>query len=162
MRNMEKKTGEKSALIESLIGNILETLVAYEHCAGVVNRVCHEMKLSDSQFMILNYVYDGGKSMGDIAYMLGVAKPNATPVVHTLETLGYIRRDQDKNDRRMMIITMTPEGKECHDVIYARLVEVIGHELGSLNMSVVRKANSAVAVLKDVAGGLMAPQRYKG
>lgn len=158
---MDKKTAEKGEVMQNLIGNLLGTLVAYEHCAGVVNRICHEMKMNGSQFMVLNYIYEKGRSMGDIAFMLGVAKPNATPIVHALEEQGYIERNKDENDGRMMIITETEKGRACHDAIFKEIINVVGSELRMMNLSELRKANNALGLLREIADELLDPKRYK-
>jgi DNA-binding MarR family transcriptional regulator len=50
-------------------------------------------------------------SMGELATVLGIDRPNATVLVDELETQGLVRRQPHPTDRRAKIVEATPKGK---------------------------------------------------
>lgn len=51
--------------------------------------------------------------MSDIREQLYITKAAVSQMLGVLEKKGYITRDIDKNNRRTLIVTLTPEGKEA-------------------------------------------------
>ena len=55
-----------------------------------------------------------GLTLGEIGDRLGVTGGNITGVVDRLERGGYVYRDRDKRDRRVVRAKLTPRGVELH------------------------------------------------
>lgn len=51
-------------------------------------------------------------SMGDLAAVLGIDRPNATVLVDDLEAQGLVRRRPHPTDRRAKMVEATPKGKK--------------------------------------------------
>src|SRR4051794_1470001 len=51
-------------------------------------------------------------AMGDLATRLGVAMSTATQVADRLEQRGWVQRVDDPEDRRVVLLALTPEGRE--------------------------------------------------
>jgi len=51
-------------------------------------------------------------TLSDIREYLSITKAAVSQILRSLENKGLIIRDVDKNDRRNLIITITPEGQE--------------------------------------------------
>lgn len=73
--------------------------------------------LNHSQYvilMILNYADLTGEKVisTDLAYILGREKHTITPLVESLVKAGYIRRNGDPGDRRLIVLTLTEAGRE--------------------------------------------------
>jgi DNA-binding MarR family transcriptional regulator len=86
-------------------------------------------------------------SMGELAQVLGIDRPNATVLVDDLETAGLVRRIPHPTDRRAKLVEATREGVELArraDAILSTppeaLVALDRHELEQL-----RRILSAVA-----------------
>ncbi len=51
-------------------------------------------------------------SMSEICGRLGVARSNFSPIVETLVRKGLVRRETDRDDRRVIRISLTVKGKK--------------------------------------------------
>lgn len=51
-------------------------------------------------------------AMPDIRGYLSISKAAVSQMLRSLEKKGYINRDIDKNNRRNLIVTLTPKGRE--------------------------------------------------
>lgn len=56
-------------------------------------------------------------SMHDIAETLQLKSPSATALADRLEKLGFIRRDRDTKDRRVVHVSLAPKGRKALDQI---------------------------------------------
>ena len=58
-----------------------------------------------------------GLTQGEIGDRLGVTGGNITGVVDRLERAGFVYRDRDKRDRRVVRAKLTPKGTDLHEEI---------------------------------------------
>jgi DNA-binding MarR family transcriptional regulator len=54
----------------------------------------------------------GGVAMRDIAYHLRITPPSATSLINGLVKSGQLNRTQDKEDRRVVLLKITPKGEK--------------------------------------------------
>jgi DNA-binding MarR family transcriptional regulator len=59
---------------------------------------------------ILHSSYDASARQSELRKKLGVTAPTITRMVKSLETLGVVRRERDRHDRRQRIVQLTREG----------------------------------------------------
>lgn len=78
---------------------------------------------------------DNHATVADLQKKLFVSKPAVSQMYKSLEKKGYIQRETDKNDRRKVIVTMTPKGhevlqsvKEYFDDRLSQIIEQFGEE----------------------------------
>lgn len=77
-----------------------------------------ECNLSRGRFTVLMFLFDKAKletisrTPAELADMAGVTRATMTGLVDTLERDDLVRREPDKDDRRMMLVTLTPKGLE--------------------------------------------------
>jgi DNA-binding MarR family transcriptional regulator len=70
-------------------------------------------KITMPQYICLDLIdHHQRLKMKDIASELNVSLPAATGLVNRLFSLGYVKRLSDKNDRRIIHITLTPKAKK--------------------------------------------------
>jgi len=70
--------------------------------------------LSVPQFRTLVFIErTGGTSLGSVAEHLGLTPPSACKIVDGLELRRLITRAQSSEDRRMVTLQITPEGKQA-------------------------------------------------
>lgn len=87
--------------------------------------------LSPRQFWALQHLDEHqGCSMVELSRALLTDKSNVTAIVDRLERASLARRTPAANDRRIFLITLTPEGRRLRDLVSqehaARMRELIG------------------------------------
>src|SRR5437764_7027210 len=77
-----------------------------------------EYGLSTRQFWALQQLdREQGCSMVDLSRLLLTDKSNVTGIVDRLERLNLVTRTPDPHDRRVILITLTPEGQHLRDML---------------------------------------------
>ncbi|MCW5880261.1 MAG: MarR family transcriptional regulator [Anaerolineae bacterium] len=82
------------------------------------------------QYRILSYLYHHGPdSMGGLAECQNVTLPTMTKTVAGLVERGLLERETDANDRRVVMLRLTPDGEamfqDIRDRMQARLTTII-------------------------------------
>lgn len=72
-----------------------------------------DLDLTMPQAKTLFYLADGPRRMSDIAGRLGVEMPSATTMIGRLVGKGLVERMQDPADRRAVVCSLTPAGRDA-------------------------------------------------
>ncbi len=89
------------------IKDIYKTLYQFEKAFAEV----HDITINEA--MLLCCLKDGEtKSAGMISEYIGLSNSRVSKVITAVENKGYIRRNINKNDKRQMFFSLTPNGKE--------------------------------------------------
>ena len=56
----------------------------------------------------------------DFAGAVGISRPTATGVVTTLQSRGYVRRRKSERDGRMVLVSLTPTGRQKIEELFPR------------------------------------------
>lgn len=63
-------------------------------------------------------------STSQIGKRLDISKPNVTPIIDKLDSLGFVQRVNNEKDRRVIDVAITPEGKnyvlQMRDTLYKK------------------------------------------
>jgi DNA-binding MarR family transcriptional regulator len=76
---------------------------------------------------------NGTQSMSDIGKCLSMPKPHVTVIVDKLIEEGYVERQSDPNDRRVVNILLTEKGLEDFENIKQEISENLKIKLSKLN-----------------------------
>lgn len=98
--------------------------------------------------------------MSEVAQRLGVTISTLTTAIKKLESKGYVLREKDAGDRRVVHVTLTEKGKttcEAHEGFHRRMIRAAVKELSEEEVSVL---SSSVEQLK--AFFYMEMERYMG
>ena len=108
--------------------------------------------LLPQQYRLLDAIGRKPRTLGKIAIIQGVTPATATTLVTTLETRGWVVREHDPDDRRCVVVSLTPEGS-------ARLVEsqrvaesAMADMLAPLSAEQLLKLLDGLAVLRELGG----------
>ena len=71
------------------------------------------LDLTMPQAKTLFYLADGRRRMSSIAGWLGVEMPSATSMIDRLVAKGLVERAQDPADRRAVVCSITPAGRDA-------------------------------------------------
>lgn len=73
------------------------------------------INLTPAQFSVLFYLTrKDNSSVTDAAQYLKISKPNMTPILDSLINLGYITRQRDLKDGRVIRVRLTDSGREFY------------------------------------------------
>lgn len=87
----------------------------------VITELSHRLRITTAkengltgvQFFILRYIASKGKlTITDLAYTLGVTLSAITGLVNRLVNMGLAEREQDKDDKRVVWVKLTPKGSD--------------------------------------------------
>ena len=81
------------------------------HMMHYREKVMNAFDLSFMEMLVVTYLKKKGPTkLSDLAALAGLTKPTMTHLIDGLESRGFVKREQDKNDRRIILVTT---GKEC-------------------------------------------------
>jgi DNA-binding MarR family transcriptional regulator len=100
-------------------------------------RIKHKCDFHDGIFgekFVLRYLDEkSGALPGEISDAIGITTARVAATLNSLESKGLVTREIDKEDRRKIIVTITPKGKEVsslqnkeHIDHFARVFERLG------------------------------------
>ncbi|WP_027717634.1 MarR family winged helix-turn-helix transcriptional regulator [Desulfovirgula thermocuniculi] len=89
--------------------------------------------LTGSQFFALKLIFMRGRmTVSEMAEEHGVSLSAVTAMVDRLHRLGYVERQRDEADRRVVWLSLTPEGEELVRSCLASRRAVLEHYLSRL------------------------------
>ncbi len=99
---------------EQRVLNTYITLVrATDSLLSHVQKTFQERRLTISQFGVLDALHHlGPMCQSTLAHKILKSSGNMTMVIDNLERRKLVRRLRDRDDRRRMIVTLTPSGEE--------------------------------------------------
>lgn len=123
---------EQNAHVELDVYQLLtKTFILLDDCD---RQFFSEYGLSTRQFWALQHLDERhGCSMVDLSRVLFTDKSNVTGIVDRLERLHLVTRAIDPHDRRVMLITLTPEGGQLRRDIIAQHEQRIRELMNVLN-----------------------------
>lgn len=96
-----------------LIEQLFNTITQLKNLISQRNYHSHEEKIATTlQFSALNFLKDRtGVTVGELADFLQLSKSSATQLTERLVKMGLIKRLSDRNDRRVIRLSITGRGK---------------------------------------------------
>ena len=86
------------------------------------NQILESEGMTNGEFLMLkNIVQSGNRKVSEMAKELGVSMPYITSLSDKMVKKGFIEREQSKEDRRIVVLKLTKEGKKK----YSRLDRLI-------------------------------------
>ena len=90
-------------------------------------------EITPTQFGILEaLLHVGPLNQRDLGRKLLLSKGNISVVLNNLEKRGLVERRRNANDRRQMIVHLTPQGRSLIENVFPRVVATIVDELSDL------------------------------
>jgi DNA-binding MarR family transcriptional regulator len=101
---------------------------AYHSMASRLSRFFEERGVTGAQFGVLRCLWDAAPEplmLTDLSKRLLVTCGNITGVVDRLEQAGYIRRERDEADRRVILARLTPEGEQFYREVLPEFLRLV-------------------------------------
>ena len=97
------------------------TVAAERLSSGLARRYRTEFGISVAEWRVLVHVADAGAvSVRDIHERVHLEKSKASRAASRLEAAGYLRKEVNEDDRRLVALTLTPEGR----ALMGRLLQI--------------------------------------
>ena len=142
---MTKKRSIDPAMIDNVAQNMFHILPLIKKRLLHMDLVQREHGTPLSHVQVLAMLSDvGTMSVSEISRRLGIAKPNITPLVDRLYDAGYVDRQHDENDRRVVNIVLLTAGEEKLAAIRATISRQIQVQAENLSVSEFRELNDAL------------------
>ena len=100
-----------------------------------VRALLSEYDLTGAQYATLTRIPPEGIPLTELAKMAWAAPSNSSGVVDRLEREGWVRRRRSSDDRRVVLVELTPEGKELLERIHPRYVQRVEELMAPLGES---------------------------
>lgn len=119
--------------------------------------------LSTSQAMALLFLSrDGPRAISDVADHLGLSPSAATHIIDHLVEAGLLRRWEDKNDRRLRRLEVSPTGAATAAQIRRARTRELDRALGALTPETRKKLEEVVrGILTELGDQASEPARAK-
>ena len=88
-------------------------------------KIYGEFGITAQQARALREIGNGPITGGELSASFGVKLPAAARLLRRLEEKGWVTKAQDKNDRRVFWLELTPEGALFKDKLQTKREEVI-------------------------------------
>ncbi len=152
---MTKKRTIDPAMIDSVAQNMFHVMPLIKKRLLHMDLVQKEHGTPLSHVQVLAMLQDvGTMSVSEISRRLGIAKPNITPLVDRLFEAGYVDRQHDENDRRVVNIVLLPAGEEKLSSIRATIARQIQAQSESLTISEFRELHDALSSVVRILSSL--------
>jgi DNA-binding MarR family transcriptional regulator len=137
--------------------------VASRSVIAIYRPILEPLGLTHPQYLVMLALWERDpRSVKDIGAQLQLEPATLSPLLKRLEATGYIRRERDADDERMLRVGLTRAGRDLREValtIPPRVVERLGMsiaELESLRDVLHRVIDAATAPVPE-AGPAAAP-----
>ena len=152
---MTKKRTIDPAMIDSVAQNMFHVLPLIKKRLLHMDLVQKEHGTPLSHVQVLAMLQDvGTMSVSEISRRLGIAKPNIPPLVDRLYEGGYVDRQHDENDRRVVNIVLLPAGEEKLAAIRATIARQIQVQSENLSVSEFRELSDALSSVVRILSSL--------
>ena len=122
---------------------------AMDHMRRVWQNLRPSHDLTKAQFGTLMVLASGGKmptpadphtctpgravmTLSALAAAMGQTLPSISQRIRTLESMGYVERVPDPDDRRVIGVCVTPEGRTVMEVAYRRFGSILSQSIDYL------------------------------
>lgn len=144
---MPKRWTEDSELVSTMADNLLEALTVFPKRLIRLDELIHQFNMPLSQLQMLVMLSGGDLSISELADRTGIAKPNITPLVDSLNERGMVERVHSTKDRRVVYLHLCEAGVRCVEALHAAVAAQVCAWPTDYSRSEVRELNAALASL---------------
>lgn len=118
---MPKRWQDDPTLVAGLAENLVELMAIFPKRMVHVDELVRTYAMPLSHIQILIMLSEKETTVGQLSEKLGIAKPNMTPLVDSLQGAGLVQRVRSEQDKRVVSVQLLPAGEEllrriCQDV----------------------------------------------
>ena len=122
----------------------------------IAAQVAHERgAMTLERARILWQLVETPRRSGEIAQRCGLTPASVSELVDSLAGDGYVRRSEDRNDRRVVVVEITPRGRREIERVGELMTTPVAKIIASLS---VEKRARLAAALADLQEAFAAPK----
>jgi DNA-binding MarR family transcriptional regulator len=133
-----------------LAGMLLSLLPRIGKIAGQVAHERGAMTLERAR--ILWQLVDSPRRSGEIAQRCGLAPASVSELVDSLERDGFVRRSEDRNDRRVVVVEITARGRREIERVGELMTAPVAKIIAGLSAEKRLRLAAALADLQEAFG----------
>ncbi|MDR3543914.1 MAG: MarR family transcriptional regulator [Desulfosporosinus sp.] len=140
---------------EDIVKNLVELLPLFQ--AKVIKPVLQVEKhsMSPLQFHVIKVINEKKSiNMTDLANEMMISKPQLTPIIDKLLLKAYLVRENAKEDRRIINISLTELGKEIYKQRTEHISKMIAERISTLPPENQKELNDAIITMINVIAQL--------
>ena len=134
------------ALLDAVV-NELHVLMGMMRCAGTGRMVKSGISMTHLHILWL-LEHHGDLTMGHLADLVDVSLSNASGLIDRMEERGLVERIRVPDDRRVVLVRVSPEGARMRDEIEAIKQDQMRSILGNLDVDQLTRLVGAVGDLR--------------
>ncbi len=140
--------------ISSVADQVLEVIPLVMRVIRKEFRSQRDPELTLPEFRSLAFVNrSAGCSLNEVAEHIGLEPPTASKLVENLVQRGLVNREEDRNDRRRVQLSISPKGKKSIDAAFEHTREFLAERLIHLKEPEREELLQAIELLKDAFAG---------
>jgi DNA-binding MarR family transcriptional regulator len=90
-----------------------------------------DSELSHTEAIMLNTLRDGPRRITELAECEGLAQPTTTLLVKRLEEVGFVRRERQADDGRVVLVSLEPAGIQALEDFRAQFMALLRADLAT-------------------------------
>jgi DNA-binding MarR family transcriptional regulator len=120
----------------------------------VMFRRAREPRLSRTEANLLVNLEEGPQRITALAELAGLTQPTITALVNRLEARGWVARRTDPEDGRVVLVSLTVQGRAELQGLRERIYALLHDHLTTLSASQLAALEDAATALADLVSGL--------
>lgn len=112
------------------------------------NQDIDPLPITMGQSMILHHISHGKKTISDLAMSGKVSPPAISRQVDGLVNKGFLTRQRNPNDRRMVMLDVTEQGRGLMQSLWNKTLNVVTKKISSLDEEEIYAVRKAFASLR--------------
>jgi DNA-binding MarR family transcriptional regulator len=141
---------DTDALLDAVVGELHE-MIGMMRCAGTGRMVRSGISMTHLHILWL-LEHHGDLTMGRLAELVDVSLSNASGLIDRMEERGLVERIRVPDDRRVVLVRVSPEGERMRDEIEAIKQDQMRSILGKLDAAQLTRLLGAVGDLRGAVG----------
>jgi DNA-binding MarR family transcriptional regulator len=115
-----------------------------------VFRGCTTVRISRLEADVLGALSTRARRITELAAREGVTQPCITRLVDRLEERGWVRREPDRTDARVVLVTLTDRGRETLDRLRSEYRALMHEEMATLPARDIQTLARAIEILDQL------------
>jgi len=140
----------REGLLDAVVGELHE-MIGMMRCAGTGRMVKSGISMTHLHILWL-LEHHGDLPMGRLAELVDVSLSNASGLIDRMEERGLVERIRVPDDRRVVLVRVSPEGERMRDEIEAIKQDQMRSILGKLDVDQLTRLLGAVGDLRGAVG----------